>query len=386
MSKVQREIYLDHAAATYLLPEVSKTLKPYLEKLYANPSSLHSQGLKVKTDIEKARDKIGKIINADPQEIIFTGSGTESINLALKGIAEAKKEGHIITSKIEHPAVLDTCRHLEKKGFEITYLPVDLHGLVSPEDLENAIRNDTILISIMYANNEIGSIEPIAELARIARRFNVPFHTDACQAAGALDIDVKRLGVDLMTLNGSKIYGTKGIGVLYKRNGIKLHPNILGGGQEKGLRSGTENVPSIIGLAKALEIAQKEKNKESKRLIELRDYLIKNIIREIPRSALNGPPEKRLPNNANISFEGVEGESILSLLSDEGIFVSTGSACSSKNEEESHVLKAIGLSEKYIKGNVRLTLGRRTTKKDIDYVLKVLPKIIEKLRKISKVD
>ena len=205
MSKVQREIYLDHAAATYLLPEVSKTLKPYLEKLYANPSSLHSQGLKVKTDIEKARDKIGKIINADPQEIIFTGSGTESINLALKGIAEAKKEGHIITSKIEHPAVLDTCRHLEKKGFEITYLPVDLHGLVSPEDLENAIRNDTILISIMYANNEIGSIEPIAELARIARRFNVPFHTDACQAAGALDIDVKRLGVDLMTLNGSKI-------------------------------------------------------------------------------------------------------------------------------------------------------------------------------------
>ncbi len=384
MSK-NNSIYLDHAATTYMLPEVVKAMTPYFEKVYANPSSLHSEGLAVKADMEAAREKVACLLNADSKEIIFTGGGTESINLAIKGLAEVKGKGHIITSKIEHHAVLHTCQYLEKKGFTVTYLEVDEFGLVSPDALKSAIRQDTILISIMYANNEIGTVQPISELAKIAKEQGIPFHTDACQAAGALEIDVKSLGVDLMTINGSKIYGPKGVGLLYKSKDIELEPLIHGGGQERGLRSGTENVASIIGFAKALEIAQKEREKENKRLTQLRDSLIQGVLKSIDRSFLNGPPKDRLPNNANLSFLDVEGESILLMLNESGIAVSTGSACTSQDLSISHVLDAIGLNHDAAHGSIRFTLGKRTTKKDIDKVLKILPKIIQRLRLISPV-
>ena len=378
------EIYLDHASTTYVREEVKEVMDRYFSQEFGNPGSFHTVGLRAKNALNQARKKVSEILNCKPGEIIFTSGGTESINLAIKGIAAKKGKGHIITSKIEHPAVLRTCEFLEKSGFEVTYLEVDQNGLVNSEDVENAVTKNTILITIMYANNEIGTIEPIKEIAKIANKHKVPFHTDACQAAG-LEVDVKKLGVDMMTLNGSKIYGSKGIGILYKSSDVKIEQLMHGGSQEKGLRSGTENVPGIIGFAKALELMQNEKIKENERLIKLRDDFIKMVMKKIPRTFINGHPTERLPNNANISFLDIEGESIMLYLNEKEIYVSTGSACSSEKLEVSHVLDAIGLKHDAAHGSIRFTLGKMTTKEDLDYVLEVLPEIIESLRRISPV-
>ncbi|MGB9675145.1 MAG: cysteine desulfurase NifS [Candidatus Nanoarchaeia archaeon] len=382
---MKKIIYLDHAATTPVRDEVMAEMLPYFNEIFGNPSSIHSKGVEAAQAIEHARQRIAKILNCEPTEIIFTSGGTESVNLAIKGVALANKDKgkHIITQKTEHNAVLKACKWLEHQGFEVTYLNVDKHGLVSPEDLQKNIKTNTILVSIMYANNEIGTIQPIKELARICKSKGVFFHTDACQAAGYLDIDVKNLGIDLMSLNGSKIYGPKGIGLLFVKKGLMLEPLIHGGGQEHGLRAGTENVPAIIGLAKALELAQKEKEKECKRLANLRDYLIKQVLEKIPNAKLNGHPSQRLPNNIHFSFMGIEGEALLYLLDKEGICASTGSACSSKSLEESHVLKAIGLPIEYSHGSVRFSLGKSTTKEDIDFLLEILSKSVAKLRQFS---
>lgn len=368
-------VYLDHGSTTRMDERVKEEMEPYLDRIYANPGSLHNLGLEAKEALQKARERVAKILNCQPEEIIFTSGGTESINLALKGI----KKGHIITSKIEHPAVLETCKFLEKNGYTVTYLNVDKEGLIDPKDVEEAIRDDTVLITIMYANNEIGTIEPIKEIGAIAKKHNIPFHTDACQA-GSLNIDVEDLNVDMMTLNGSKIYGPKGVGILYKKKGIELEPLLHGGGQEFGLRSGTQNIPGIIGFAHALELEQDKK--ENQRLIKLRDYLIDELLK-IPKTFLNGSKDKRLSNNVNISFLDIEGESILLHLNEKGIYVSTGSACSSEKLEISHVLDAIGLDHDYAHGSIRFSLGRHTKKEDLDYLIKELKVIVDSLRKIS---
>ncbi|MFA5133368.1 MAG: cysteine desulfurase family protein [Patescibacteria group bacterium] len=387
-----KHVYLDHAATTYLRKEVLNAMAPYFYNEYGNPSSFHSVGKKSKDAIETARFAVAKILNCRSAEIIFTGGGTESDNLAILGAARANKEKgkHIITSKIEHPAILDACKALEKEGFEVSYIPVDKMGIIKLEEFKKALRSDTVLVSIMYANNEIGTIQPIKEAAKIIREHRQKnktafpsFHTDACQAAGALDLDTVKLGVDLLTINGSKIYGPKGIGVLYVKKGINLQPLIYGGGQEQGIRSGTENVPSIIGLAKALEMAQSEKEKENIRISKLRDALISGIIKKIPRAFLNGDPKKRLPNNANLSIPKVEGEAMVLYLDSKGIYASTGSACSSRSLKPSHVLLAIGLNDEMAHSSLRLTLGKKTTREDIGYVIKILPGIVEKLREVS---
>lgn len=378
------EIYLDNAATTQIRKEVLASMEPYLSERYGNPSSMHKLGLEANSAVSESREKIANILNCGASEIIFTSGGTESVNLAIKGVAFAHKKGQIITQKTEHHAVLHACEWLEKNGFKVTYLDVDKSGLVNPLDVESAIRKDTILVTIMYANNEIGTIQPIKEIAEICKKRKVLFHTDACQAAGYLDLDVKSLGVDLLTLNGSKIYGPKGIGILYVKKGTKITPILHGGGQEFGIRSGTENVPSIVGLAKALELAQKEKDSEGKKLAKLRDKLIAELLK-IPNSQLNGHATKRLPNNANMSFYGVEGESVILMLNEKGIFASTGSACSAKSIEASHVLLAIGLSHELAHGSIRFSLGRQTREKDISHVLQVFPKIISDLRGMSPV-
>lgn len=383
---------MDHAATTYMDSRVKKVMEDFFIKDFGNPSSIYSEGRKAKRALESARNEIAKIINARPDEIIFTNGGTESDNLAILGIARnfvSLKTGngspHIITTKIEHHAVLNPCKFLEKQGWKVTYLDVGREGIVKPEDIEKALQPDTVLISTMYANNEIGTIQPITEIAKILKNHRAVFHTDACQASGYLDLNVSKLGVDLMTINGSKIYGPKGIGLLYARRGIKLSSLIYGGEQERGLRPGTENVPAIIGLAEALKIAQKEKSKESKRLIALRDYFIKRLTKEIPKTFLNGHPKKRLPNNINISILGAEGEAIVLYLDDYGIACSTGSACTSVSLEPSHVIMALGKSYDYSHGSIRFSLGRRNTKKDIDYVMEILPTVIKKLRSISAI-
>ncbi len=375
--------YLDYAALTPIDPEVEKEMKKYNSISYGNPGSMHDAGLAAKDALDSAREKIAKILNCSPNEIIFTSGGTESINLAIKGIAFASSGRHIITSKIEHHAVLHTCEYLEKNGFDVTYLNVDKYGLVNPKDVEKAIRDDTILITIMYANNEIGTIEPMEEIGRIAKKHSIPFHTDACQA-GLLDLDVKKLNVDLMTLNSSKIYGPKGVGLLYKRKGIVIEPIVHGGGQEFGLRSGTENLPGIVGFAKALELMQKNKSKESKRLIALRDKLIKGLLK-IPKAFLNGHPAKRLANNVNVSILDIEGEAVLLHLNEKGICASTGSACTAKSLEPSHVITSLGLPYEAAHGSLRFSLGKYTTGKDIDAVLKYLPEIVKNLRLLSPV-
>jgi len=403
-----KKIYLDYAATTYIDPLVLRKMNPYLTRLFGNPSSLHAAGREVRFAIESARLDVAKILNAESKEIIFTGSGTESDNLAIFGIAMAYKDKgrHIITTKIEHPAILEAVKKLEKQGFEVTYLNVDSGGLVDLSELKKSLREDTILVSIIYANNEIGTIQPIYEISNIIRNFREEsekrivksknnhslstfhfplFHTDACQAAGALELDVKKLGVDLITLNGSKIYGPKGIGCLYASKNAKLEPIIVGGGQEGGLRAGTENAALIIGFSEALKLAEKLKNKESKRLRILRDYFIKNILKTISHSRLNGHPVKRLPNNINVSIDNIEGEAMALMLDNYGIYASTGSACSSRKLTASHVLLAIGISPELAHGSLRFTLGRKTKKEDIDYVLKVLPLIVAKLRKISAI-
>jgi cysteine desulfurase len=381
-----KQIYLDNSATTPVRKEVLTEMLPYFSKKYGNPSSFHSKGLEARNAVEDARKRVALVLNCKPEEVIFTSGGTESINLALKGAAFANrsKGEHIITSKIEHHAVIEACKYLEKKGFKITYLDVDKNGLVNPADVEKAITDKTILVSIIYANNEIGTIEPIREIGAICRKKKALFHSDACQAPDYLDARVSSVNADLLTLNGSKIYGPKGVGILYVKNGVKVEPLMHGGGQEHGLRSGTENVPAIIGFARALELAQKEREKESRRLIKLRDNLIKGLLR-IKGTKLNGDAVKRLPNNICVSFSAIEGESIVLHLNEKGIFASTGSACSSRKLEVSHVLQAIGLSHEESHGSIRFSLGRETKESDIRHVIRIMPKIVEKLRKISPI-
>lgn len=389
-------IYLDHASTTYLDKRVFQAMKPHLEKVYGNPSSIHQEGRRAKYALYQARKKVVQILNCQPSEIIFTGSGTESCNLAIFGLAKAfsEKKGHIITSQIEHHAVLYPFQELEKQGFKVTYLSVDRDGIVKVSDLEKSITPETFLVSIMYVNNEIGTIQPIREIGELIKRLNakrytlnpkIYFHTDACQAAGALSLNINQLGVDLLTLNGSKIYGPKGTGILFARKGTPLKPIILGGGQEEGRRAGTENLAGIVGFTKALELVQKSRKKESARLTKLRNYLISGIEKKITKAVLNGHREKRLSNNVNISILDIEGEAVLLWLDKYGIYASTGSACDSQSLEPSHVILALGKPYEYAHGSLRFSLGKKTTKKDIDYLLKVLPKIVKKLRDISPI-
>lgn len=387
-----KQIYLDYAAATYIEPAVLKKMKPYLGEFFGNASSLHSLGQISKNAIEKARRETAGILGVLPEEIIFTGSGTESANLAIFGIARAYKKfgNNIIISKIEHKAVLESAKALEKEDFKITCLNVNKKGIVDLDEFKKALNKKTILVSIMYANNEIGTIQPIAEISKIIRNFKgenaLPlFHSDACQAVGALPLDVKKLGVDALTLNGSKIYGPKGVGCLYLNKNIKIEPIIIGGGQENNLRAGTENPALIVGFAEALKLAEKTRIKESQRLTVLRDYFIKNILRLVKGCQLNGDAKKRLPNNINLLFSGIEGESLVLRLDLHGICGSTGSACTSLDFAVSHVLSALGIKKELIHGSLRLTLGRKTTKKDLDYVLKTLAREVEDLRKMSAI-
>jgi cysteine desulfurase len=393
-----REVYLDHAATTYLDPRIRSAMEPYWEEDFGNPSSLYRRGRRAKDALDAARGGVAKILNCRPEEIIFTGGGTEAINLALFGVfrMHGVHGKHLVTSKIEHHAVLHALEEIEKQGGKVVYLGVDEYGMVDPEAVRKAIRPDTILVSVMYANNEIGTIEPIPEIGRIVKEERrarktagnqtpIFFHTDACQAAGALDIDVETLGVDLLAMNGSKIYGPKGVGCLYIKRGVRLKPLIYGGGQENNLRSGTENVPGIVGFAKALEIAHGEREEENARLIGLRDYFIREVMRRVPKVVLNGHPTKRLPNNVNISVLDIEGEAVILYLDEKGISISTGSACTSTTLDPSHVILALARPYEYAHGSLRFTLGRRTTKEDLDYVVRVFPPIVEKLRRISPV-
>jgi len=382
-----KEIYLDHAATTYLLPAVKKEMDKYWSKSYGNPSALYSQGIKVARDLAQARGRVAKILNCSSQEIVFVGSGTESDNLALQGVAKALPVGEIIVSAIEHHAVLDTAKYLETLGWQVKIAPVDKDGLIDVKKFSDLMTNQTALVSIMYANNEIGTIEPINDLVKIAKQKNpqIIFHTDACQVGPYLDLDVQRLGVDLLTLNGSKLYGPKGTGLLFIKKGTPIKPVIYGGGQEFGLRSGTENVPGIMGLVKALELSQGKKEAECARLTMLRDKLITGLQIAIKRVNLNGHRTKRLPNNINLTFEDIEGEAILLHLNERGIMASTGSACASHSLDVSHVLQAIGLPHELIHGSIRFTLGRRTSSRDIGKVIKVMPEIVAKLRAMSPV-
>jgi len=379
-----KRIYLDYAATTPVDPRVLRAMEPFFTKKFGNTMSLHSFGREAKKALEEAREKVASLIKAEAKEVIFTGSATESNNLALKGIAFAnrKKGKHIITSKIEHDCVLNSCRWLEKQGFEVTYLSVDKYGLVDPSDVEATIRKDTILVSIMHANNEIGTIEPIKEIGKICREHGVYFHTDAAQSYGKISIDVNKMNIDLLTANAHKVYGPKGVGALYIREGVEIEPLLHGGGHEFGLRSSTVNISGVVGFGATAEIAKKEMKKEAKRLTKLRDVLIKGVLK-IKDSHLNGHPKKRLPNNTNFWFAYIEGEALVLYLDAKGIAASTGSACSSASLEPSHVLLAIGLKPYEAHGSLRLTLGRWTKKEEIKYVLEVLPEVVEKLRKIS---
>jgi cysteine desulfurase len=380
-----RRIYLDHAATTPVHPEVAKAMLPYFTEAFGNPSSIYSYGQEARGAIEEARTKVAKLIGARRDEIIFTSGGTEANNFALKGAAYANesKGNHIITTAIEHHAVLEPCKFLEKRGFTITYLPVDKYGLVDPDDVKKAITAKTILISVMHANNEVGTIEPVAEIGEIAREAGVYFHTDAVQTAGHVPVNVDELKVDLLSISAHKFYGPKGIGALYVRKGTKLVPFMHGGQQEKRRRAGTENVPGIVGLGKAAELAGQEMDKEAKRQAYLRDKLIGGLMEKIEHLHLNGHPRKRLPNNINISVDFVEGESMLLNLDLEGICASTGSACSSASLEPSHVLLALGVPPEQAHGSLRFTLGRENTEADVERVLEVLPRIVGKLRAMS---
>ena len=380
-----RRIYLDYAATTPTHPEVVKTMLPYFSEVSGNPSSIYSYGQEAKGAIEEARGKVADLIRAQSEEIVFTSGGTEADNFAIKGVAYAKepKGNHIITSSIEHHAVIETCKFLERRGFRVTYLPVDEYGLVDPDDVRRAITDKTILISVMHANNEVGTIEPIAEIGRIAREAGIYFHTDAVQTVGHIPVNADELGADLLSMSAHKLYGPKGVGALYIRKGTKLIPFMHGGEQERRRRASTENVPGIVGFGRAVELAQQEMRQEAKRLAYLRDKLIKGLIEGIDHSRLNGHPLNRLPNNVNISIEFVEGESMLLNLDLEGICASTGSACSSSSLEPSHVLLALGLSPEQAHGSLRFSLGKWTTEEEIGRVLEVLPKIVAKLRAMS---
>ncbi len=385
-------VYLDNAATTPMDPRVIEEISKHFKETYGNASSLHSTGQKAYKVLEHSREVVGSLINAQKEDIFFTSSGTESDNLAIKGVAfkNQSKGNHIITSSIEHHAVENPCKELEKRGFKVTYLPVDKFGLVDPKNVENTITDRTILITIMFANNEIGTIEPIKEIGAIAKKHDVIFHTDAVQAFGKVPIDVNAMNIDILSASAHKLYGPKGVGMLFLRNmgnkkdGSKyIEPLMHGGGHEKGIRPSTENIPGIAGFAKAVELCNEEMVKESQRQIKLLDRIIRTVTETIEDTYLNGHPIKRLPNNANLGFRYIEGESMLLSLDMEGIAVSTGSACSSKSLEPSHVLLAIGLKPEEAHGSLRITLGRFTTEDDVEYFLKNLPPIIERLRKMS---
>lgn len=381
-----RRIYLDHAATTPVHPEVVEAMSRCLAGVWGNPSSIHSFGREARILVEEARDRVAALIGAASREIIFTGSGTEADNLAVIGVARLRRDrgNHIITSAVEHHAVLHACEYLEnREGFRITRLPVDGHGLVDPADLRRALDDETILVSIMAANNEVGTIQPIAELADPARERGVPFHTDAVQAVGQIPFDVDATGVDMLALSGHKLHGPKGVGALYVRRGVRLEPLLHGGGQERRLRPGTENVPGIVGLGKAAELAGRDLEERGRRLRALRDRLITGLRERIPDVVLNGHPERRLPGNVNVGILHVEGESVLLNLDLKGVAASSGSACSAGTMEPSHVLSAMGIEADRARGAVRFSLGRETVETDVDYVLDVLPPLVEKLRRMS---
>jgi cysteine desulfurase len=383
----EHAIYLDHAATTPVDELVVEAMLPYFGTRFGNPSSIHSFGRAALEALDDARERVADVLGASRKEIVFTGGGSEADNLAIKGVAlaqrEAGKGAHVITSAIEHHAVLHAVEQLEAFGFETTVLPVDADGLVRPDDLRAAIRPDTVLASIMYANNEIGTVQPLAELGAICHERGVLLHTDAVQAAGALPLDVIALNVDLLSLAAHKFYGPKGVGVLYVRRGTQLLPQINGGGQERRRRAGTENVAGIVGLTTALRLAEERRAGYVAQCMALRERLLAGIAERIPESYLNGHPTKRLPNNANVAFDGVEGESVLLLLDQQGVAASSGSACTSGALEASHVLLALGLPHERAIGTVRFTLGKDTTQAEIDYLLDVLPPLIEQLRSVA---
>jgi len=380
-----RRIYLDHAATTPTYPEVVKAMLPYFTDAFGNPSSIYSYGQEARGAVEEARTRVAELIGARSEEIIFTSGGTEADNYALEGVAYAneRKGNHIITTSIEHHAVMGVCRFLERRGFRITRLPVDKYGLVDLQDVKRAITDKTILISVMHANNQVGTIEPVEEIGKIAREAGVYFHTDAVQTLGHVPVNVDKLKVDLLAISAHKFYGPKGVGALYVRKGTRLVSFMHGGEQEKRRRAGTENVPAIVGLGKAVEFAGQEMGKEAERLAYLRDKLIKGLVEKIDHIRLNGHPTRRLPNNVNVSVDFVEGESMLLNLDLEGICASTGSACSSAILEPSHVLLALGLPPEQAHGSLRFTLGRENTEADVERVLVVLPGIVAKLRAMS---
>lgn len=382
---MNKPIYMDYAATTYTKPEVLEEMIPYFTTFYGNPSSIYSISRETKKALDKARMRVAKAINADPAEIYFTGGGSEADNWAIKGIAFAhqNKGNHIITTKIEHHAVLHACEYLEKNGFEVTYLDVDDEGVIRLEDLKNAIKENTILVTIMMANNEIGSIQPVKEIGEICRERKIFFHTDAVQAVGHIPVDVKEMNIDLLSLAAHKFYGPKGVGALYIRKGIKIHNLVHGGGQERNRRAGTENVAGIVGLGRAIELAVDNLAEHNERLTILRDKLIEGLL-QIPHSRLNGPKgENRLPGNANICFRFIEGESVLLMLDAMGICASSGSACTSGSLDPSHVLLAIGLPHEIAHGSLRLSIGDGTTEEEVDYVLKTVPSIVQRLRDMS---
>jgi len=376
-------IYLDNAASTQIHREVLDTMLPYLQELYGNPSSIHRYGRLAHKAIEKARKQVADLINADPSEIFFTSGGTESNNTALCGIALRNHGLQLITSAIEHDAILEPCKKLEKSGFDIIYLPVDKSGSIDPQMLKNKITEKTCLVSIMFGNNEVGTIQPIEEIGLICNESNVPFHTDAVQAIGKIPIDVKKLGVSMLSISSHKINGPKGIGALFIKRGLTIDPVILGGGQERGLRSGTENVANIVGFGKACEIAKSNLDKNIVSLKKLRDYLVKRVLEEIHYVTLNGHPENRLPSNAHFTFLGVNGEDLIIKLDEHGIAASTGSACSVHTQKASHVLQAMGFSHEQITGSLRLTVGMFNTVDEVDETVNVLKKIVTELRSFS---
>ncbi len=378
-------IYLDYAATTPTHPEVVEAMLPYFSEAFGNPSSLYACGQEARSAVEEARAKVAGFIGAENDEIVFTSGGTEADNFALEGIAYANESrgNHIIITAIEHHAISETCNFLKERGFKITCLPTDKDGLVDPDDVRKAITGKTVLISVMQANNEVGTIEPVALIGRIAREAGVYFHTDAVQAVGHIPVDVSKLGVDLLSVSAHKLYGPKGIGALYIKKGTKIAPFMHGGGQEGGRRASTENVPAIVGLGKAVELAQREMAEEAERLIYLRDKLIGGLLERISDIQLNGHPQERLPNNVNVGVKFVEGEAILLNLDLEGICASTGSACSSESEEPSYVLLALGIPADEARGSLRFTLGKWTTEEEIERVLEVLPRIVAKLRAMS---
>lgn len=380
-----RKVYLDNAATTALAPQVLEAMLPYFTQYYGNPSSVHAFGREAKQGLDKARDQVAKALHCDPSEVIFTGCGTESDNTVLLGVAQryGNKGKHIITTNVEHHAILHTCEYLEKQGYEVTYLPVDQDGLVTAEQVAAAIRPDTILVSIMFANNEVGTIMPIQEIGAVCKEKGVLFHTDAVQAVGHIPVDVQAMHIDMLSLSAHKFHGPKGVGALYCRKGIRLPSYIMGGAQEKGRRAGTENVAGIVGLGAAIQLATEQLKENRAKMTALRDRLMAGIQERIPEVKLNGHPTKRLPNNVNFSFKYIEGESILLMLDMNGIAASSGSACTSGSLDPSHVLLALGLPHEIAHGSVRLTLGDETTAEDIDYTIDVLEKTVTRLRAMS---